>query len=355
MNYDQRIQRFIRTMESMGAEVTVWDRRTKRYPSGAIETRWSHGPAMYLDYNRIIARMIRHHKSDLIYAADIDVMPGLIFGLRHNREIPVILDLHEWFPQVIELEGRPLKKSVWQWIEQRSVAFATAHMTVNQSLRRIFEEKYEKNFTVVRNVPEIQADKQTNPENRLNNRILYYQGALNKGRGLLTALDALKLLPGWRLWLVGTGDIESEIKVKARVEAMTDKEGLEDRVVFFGRKSPEELHKLAGQATVGLNLLSGVSKSYYYSLANRYFDYIHAGLPAIHMNYPEYQKLMDEYTVGCLIDDLSSESVMRNVQQMTRNKELYFKMVEQCSLAKLEYNWKNESKVLLEVINGIKI
>lgn len=348
LKYDQRIRRIISTIESIGGTVTVWDRKTAAYPEGKIEPRWNHGPGMYLDYNRRIARLVSQHKTDLIYAADIDVMPGLMWGTSGNDKTPLLLDLHEWYPEVIELEKKPLKRVLWRWVERRSVEFATAHMTVNQSLKRIFEAQYGQSFTVVRNVPELLPGVEVSSGKRLENKIIYYQGAINDGRGLETAVESLQYLPGWRLWLVGDGDVVDKVKRKVKVEG-------KDRVVFFGRKSPDELRELAGQATVGLNLLSGSSRSYYYSLANRYFDYIHAGLPAIHMDFPEYQSLMKEYRVGELITSLSPKALADTVRKMTADNTLYNSMIDACFSAKESYNWQEESKELIEVLEGLSV
>ena len=347
LRYDQRILRMIAAMESVGMEVVVWDRQTGQYPCGKIKGKWSSGPRFYLEYNYQISRLVREVHSDMHYAADIDVMPGLMHGLRRKKKVPLLLDLHEWYPEVIELEGKPLKKRIWQWVEEKSVKRATECMTVNHSLSRIFEKKYGKSFAVVRNVPDPFLAVVSDPMVRLKNKILYYQGALNEGRGLRKVIDWMEYLPEWRLWLAGDGDIAHELREKVR------QKGLADRVVFYGRLAPEELPRLAGQATIGLNLLSGDSRSYYYSLANKYFDYIHCGLPGIHMDFPEYIDLMKEYRVGELLRDLSSEAFVNLVHQMTRSPERYIKMTERCDQAALEYNWEKESLVLRTLLEKI--
>lgn len=345
--FDQRIQRIAAVMTSLGAEVIIWDRWSENYPEGKIKPRMTSGPAFYLDYNLKVFQMARKHRTDLTYAADIDVMPGLMRAIGPSGKTPLLLDLHEWFPEVIELNDKPVKRRIWQWVESQSVAIASAHMTVNHSLKSIFEGKYGKEFTVVRNVSDIQPELEVDSDIRLVNKVLYYQGAINEGRGLETAIESLHLLQGWRLWLAGDGDISEKMKTKARIE------GLEDRVMFYGRMLPEELPGLASQATVGLNLLSGQSKSYYYSLANKYFDYIHAGLPSIHMNFPEYQKMIKEYRVGSLLFDLSPDSLAKIVRDMVSDNSLYNSMVSQCGSARKLYNWEEESKVLVELVRRL--
>jgi hypothetical protein len=39
-------------------------------------------------------------------------------------------------------------------------------------------------------------------------------------------------------------------------------------------------------------------------LANKFFDYIQAGIPQVTMNFPEYAAINREYEVAVLIDDL---------------------------------------------------
>ena len=36
----------------------------------------------------------------------------------------------------------------------------------------------------------------------------------------------------------------------------------------------------------------------YLALPNKFFDYMHAGLPQIAMNYPEYQKINSQFEVA---------------------------------------------------------
>lgn len=334
-------------MEEMGADVRVFDRGTESHPEGRLQTRSSSGPMMYFEYNRQISRLVKQTRSDLIYAADIDVMPGLMWGLWGKKDIPLLLDLHEWFPEVVELQHKPLKKAVWRWIESRSVHTASALMTVNHSLQRVFEDQYHREVAVVRNVPVARPTSTVSVDQRLRNKILYYQGALNEGRGLKEAIRSLHRLPGWKLWLVGTGDIGQDL------ERMVAELGLQRQVQFFGRRSPEELPELAGQATVGLNLLCGDSKSYFYSLANKYFDYLHDGLPAIHMDYPEYRKLITEYEVGVLVGTVSVDSIAEAVAELTRGKKQYEGFAERCDQARSMYHWERESKEFVAVLGSM--
>ncbi len=63
---------------------------------------------------------------------------------------------------------------------------------------------------------------------RLEDKLLFYQGVLHPYRGLEEVILALRMVPGWRLWIAGDG------KHRAYLEAMVRQEGLQDRVLFWG-------------------------------------------------------------------------------------------------------------------------
>jgi hypothetical protein len=72
-------------------------------------------------------------------------------------------------------------------------------------------------------------------------------------------------------------------------------------VAFKGLLSPNELKRISAQCFVGYNLLNAQSLSYYYSLSNKYFDYVQAGIPSISSHLPEYELLNSEYGCGVCI------------------------------------------------------
>jgi glycosyltransferase involved in cell wall biosynthesis len=105
-------------------------------------------------------------------------------------------------------------------------------------------------------------------------------------------------------------------------------------------------------ALVGLNLLEARSRSYYYSLANKFFDYIHAGVPSVNMNFPEYRKIIDRYPVGICIEELSANTIADAVRRIT-DTELQNKMITSCLEARMEFQWDREKEHLLSVINTL--
>ncbi|HEX6171515.1 MAG TPA: group 1 glycosyl transferase, partial [Chitinophagaceae bacterium] len=77
------------------------------------------------------------------------------------------------------------------------------------------------------------------------------------------------------------------------------------------------------------------------------FDYIHAGIPQVTMNYPEYKKLNDQFKIAELIDDLEPETIAKAINKILNNNELYLQLKQNCFVAKQELNWQKEKDRLL--------
>ena len=173
--------------------------------------------------------------------------------------------------------------------------------------------------------------------------VLLYQGALNAGRGIETLLEAMQHLDNVQLWLAGEGDLSDALRRQA-VEL-----GLENKVRFLGYVKPDDLKTLTAQAWLGLNLLENRGLSYYYSLANKFFDCVQAEVPVLTMNFPEYRALNAEHEVAVLLDELSPEAVAGAVRQLLDDPAAYQRLQANCRAAREVWNWEREQEVLLKV------
>ena len=128
---------------------------------------------------------------------------------------------------------------------------------------------------------------------------------------------------------------------------------LEDKVIFKGYIVPSELWNYTKDATIGITLFDKVGASNYYSLANRFFDYIQAGIPQLCVDYPVYREINGQYSVALLVDDLSPENLAASLNNLLANDVLYQELQENCFRARTIYNWQNEEKYLLEFYQQI--
>lgn len=336
LRFDQRLRRMADTLASMGQEVVLVGRRKRGESSIKSDhsfkrlTCWvAKGPFFYLEYNIKLFFYLFFRQWDIVVANDADSL--LACGAaRILRRKMLVYDSHELFTEVPELKGKYVVRLVWHLIQRFFVPFSVLALTVGDKIAVRLTDMYGKKFYAIRNVPSLKVASGQRSE-----KIMLYQGTLNVKRGIEEAINSLTVLKDWKLWIAGTGPIEEQLKT------LVVSENLEDRVVFYGGVSPEQLHDLTCTATVGLNMLSSDSLNYYFSLANKFFDYVQAEIPSICMNYPEYQKLNEQFEVAILVEDCSSDALISAINTL-EDEDLATRLVANCEAAKQEWNWERE-------------
>ena len=119
--------------------------------------------------------------------------------------------------------------------------------------------------------------------------------------------------------------------------------------------SPEKLYNYTINAWIGVTLFENTGLSNYYSLANRFFDYINAGIPQLCVDYPVYREINNNAPIAVLISGLQEENISKNINELLENELLYNKLQQNCLEVRNELNWQQEEKKLLAFYNSILI
>ena len=348
LTYDQRMIRICTSLSQAGHQVMLVGRvlpnskplQNRNYQQYRLKCFFHKGKFFYLEYNLRLLIWLLTQKMDVLYAVDLDTLfPA--FLVRKLRRIKLIYDAHEYFTETPEVTDRKFTKSIWEALAKRAIPSADACITVGTALADLMGKRYQQHFYVIRNVPfpqQIASVKKAEPP------VLLYQGALNEGRGLEEMINAMPYFKNVQLWLAGEGDLSQQLR-----QQVQDLQ-LEEQVHFLGYVQPHDLRKITLQASVGLNLLQNKGLSYYYSLANKAFDYIQAEVPSINMAFPEYIALQQAYETFELVDNLETETLVKAVQNLLSDAENYRQRLENCRHAKQFLHWEKEEKVLLELM-----
>ena len=345
------MQRICHSLATHGYEVILIGRqKTNSIPLQSVSFQqrrlqcwFEKGKFFYIEYNIRLFFLLLHIPFDILSSVDLDtLLPCVLVGKIRSK--PCVFDAHEYFTEVPELLHRPRTKRIWTLLSNWLIPKVDMAYTVSQSLQQLFSELYNKPFHLVRNIavtlPSTQTTISTPP-------VILYQGALNEGRGIEALLNAVQEIPDVLLWLAGEGDLSTALRQQ------TAKLQLNDRVKFWGYIPPDELKQLTLQASIGINILENKGLSYYYSLANKTFDYIHAGLPAIHSNFPEYQLLNEQFEIGVLVDDLSTYTLKTAILKLINDKAYYTDLQENCKQAAKVFNWETEEERLIELYKTV--
>jgi glycosyltransferase involved in cell wall biosynthesis len=346
IRYDRRMQRICTTLAENGFEVTLVGRKLPdsialpefQFRCVRLKCWFTKGKLFYIELNIRLYFYLLKLQSDIFSAVDLDTALPVLWVSRQKGK-PSCLDAHEYFPEVPEVERRPIVKWIWKRVEAYVIPRFSAVYTVSQSIADTYTKQFKREISLVRNMPHKVKYEPLPFERR--SKVLLYQGALNEGRGLESLLFAMQGVDA-ELWLAGKGDIEVELR------ALSVKLGLEKKVSFLGWIAPEDLPKLTQKAFIGLNLLEARSKSYFFSLANKTFDYVQASVPAIHMNFPEYRALFTQYPVGLLVDGLEPQTIRQAIETLLI-EENWIACAEACQRASKEWIWEQEEQKLIEI------
>lgn len=278
---------------------------------------------------------------DAICAIDLDtILP--CFYISKQKRITRIYDAHELFCEMKEVVTRPNIYKLWKKIEQKTVPHFTHGYTVNKPIAKEFEEMYGVQYEVIRNI----ALKNIAAINHPKKKYILYQGAVNEGRSFETLIPAMKHVDAI-LIICGDGNLMAEVK------ELVKQYQLEEKIIFKGMLPPDELKKYTSEAYIGITIFENKGMSNYYSLANRFFDYMQAGVPQLCVNYPAYSELNNEHEIAYLIDDTKAETITSALNTLLRNEDLWRRLHSNCRQAAEELNWENEAKKLLQFYKNI--
>ncbi|MBL0310838.1 MAG: glycosyltransferase family 4 protein [Bacteroidetes bacterium] len=345
LTYDQRMQKVCRSLAQAGYDVELIGRKRdismpisiEPYRQTRLKCFFNKGKFFYLEYNLRLLFHLASMNFDAICAVDLDtVMPVSIIGRLKGAKL--IFDAHEYFSETPEVVRRPLIKKIWEWIDRTFVPGFDLIYTVSPGLANIFSTRYGQPVHVILNVPLLEEKEKKESAHRP--ATLIYQGTLNEGRGLEQMIEAMKSIDA-KLLLAGEGDLSEELRQLVR------EQNLEQKVEFTGWLLPDHLAKVTETADIGIHVSLNKGLSYYHSLGNKFFNYIHAGLPQVCTTYPEYQKINEQYNVALLIQDDSPDEIVKAVQRLQDNPDLFVRLKRNCETCSRVYNWQEESTKLL--------
>jgi glycosyltransferase involved in cell wall biosynthesis len=296
---------------------------------------------------RFLLALFRLRPSSVEAIDPYALIPARIYSLFFRCRI--VYFSMEYFAEMPSLRGKPFKRRVWRGLEKWGAAGAAATATVcngiADSLRKDFRTE---TVITVRNVPESAVP---GDPSLLRERcgvgpgipILLYQGALQEGRGLEAAVEAMAALPDMHLAIIGAGPLLTPLGDSAR------KLGVSGRVHFLGEVDFRELTQLSPGAFAGLAPFQPLSQSYLYSLPGKLFEYIQAEIPVVTTDLPEIRKIVDGYRIGFCLSEYRPDTLAVCILRLAGDPELYRTCKENLRIAKQELCWEKEEEKYLSL------
>jgi glycosyltransferase involved in cell wall biosynthesis len=351
------MQRICTSLAAAGHKVTLVGRQNKGslalqqqpYEQVRLIVKHEKGKLFYLSFNWKLYQWLKKRPTSensmktAICAIDLDTIVPCYYASLQNGWLRVY-DAHELFTEQYEVKRRPWIAAIWRWVERYFVPKFPNGYTVNQLIADEFARRYRVEYPVIRNMPLAASHLQQTVENEwpwLPKQFFLYQGAVNEGRGFDELLEAMEQV-AWPLVIVGGGNYFE------KVQAFVAQKGLQQQVILAGYIAPDSLRRLTPKALAGITIFNKEGLNQFHSLANRFFDYVQAGIPQICVGYPAYRQLNLDFEVALLVNDIMPNTLASALNKLASDAVLQNKLTQNSRQAAKVWNWENESRQLLQ-------
>ncbi|MBN1108295.1 MAG: glycosyltransferase family 4 protein [Bacteroidales bacterium] len=357
--FDQRVQKIAETVSSLDCDVTIIGRHLREccvedsipFRTKKFSMLFKKGFLFYKFINVRIFFYLLFHRFDILVANDLDtLLPNFMVSIL--KRIPLVYDSHEYFRGVPEIQKRPFVKWVWTLIEKIIFPHLKYVMTVSDSIADIYNNEYGKRPVVVRNcarssdnISPFSRDELGIPRDHL--FLILQGGGINIDRGAEELVEAVSRLDKVTLLIAGSGDVIDDLKEKTIVL------NCYDRIKFLPPMPWEEMMRYTRSADAGVTLDKDTNLNYRFSLPNKLFDYISAGIPVIAGDLPEVSRIIGEHDCGIIIPQVTVEEIAAAIMKLRDDRELLNKLRQNAVNASGTLTWDSESKNVKKLYSEI--
>jgi glycosyltransferase involved in cell wall biosynthesis len=356
---DMRVQKHAMVLRDMGYSVKLIGRHLGKTPllslngirAARIRIPFRKGPVMYLFFNAALLVRLLINRADLYVANDLDtLLPCRIASCLYGK--PLVYDAHEYFTGQYGLAERRVKYIIWKWLEKKLLPGMHHMITVSASIAGLYHSEYGVNPVVVRNTALSTAavapfSRKKAGINEYDLVVVFQGSGINPGRGASELIEAMDLTEGVMLMIIGGGDMIDEIKLEVRQRV------LDKKVIFLPRMPWREMMQYTMCCDAGLSLDTDTCLNQRYSLPNKLFDYIAAGIPVIASPLPEVSALIVNYGCGIIIGDVSPRSIADALARLRDDKAYLSELKVKAAIAADDLCWEKERIAEQELFRSV--
>jgi glycosyltransferase involved in cell wall biosynthesis len=373
--HDSRVERQVEALRKLGYFTSVFALHEKglelreRYPFHEVRrfrllTRPlpKHKIVHVLKYAECIAQMCWASwrvKPALVHANDLDALPigYLAARLRRSR---LVYDAHELWAGISGRENfHPIVFALARWLEGTIARRADHVITVGGCIADHMAQNLKiPRPTVVRNVSAAsKSGRSINGGLRealgvsREVPIVLYLGGMVPGRGLETAIRAFTRVGGPAI-LVLMGQCSDSYR--STLSGLAEHLGIADRVVLLDPVPSEDVLRCASEATIGIAPIEGSCLNHRYSLSNKVFQYLQAGLPLLVSDLPEMASLVAQYNIGVTFTDGDASAFAETLNGLLASPERLAYFANNSRKSAPELSWEREEQILLKVYDELE-
>ncbi|MGW7834702.1 glycosyltransferase [Staphylococcus xylosus] len=288
-----------------------------------------------------VIRAIYKFQPEIIHANDFDIL--FMVKISGYKKAKVIFDAHEIYSKNMFVDSKPLLSKVVQELEKCFTKNINSFITVSNAAKDYYlSQGYKKEPIVITNAPIKEGFVAKNNNN--NNFEVVYQGQLVSNRGYEEFLEAGRYINDENIKLIirGFGHLENELKDLKKKKDINNVD-VQDPVEM------NQLVKSMSNSDVGVVLTKPTSINFEYTVSNKIFECLHAGLPVILSPVKEHIYLNDKYNFGIILDEVTPGKIAEAILKLKENAELYKELKKNVVKASNILTWQNEERKLIEI------
>jgi glycosyltransferase involved in cell wall biosynthesis len=179
--------------------------------------------------------------------------------------------------------------------------------------------------------------------------IILYLGHVMSGRGVETLIAAMAEVPRAHLVLLG-GSEQRDL-----VRGLAVAAGVGDRIHALARVPVDEVLDYAASADVGVSPIEDACLNYRYSLPNKLFQYMAAGLPVVASHFDQVREVVEGCAAGLTVDPSSAADMARAIRALVDDPGMSARMGENARAAvEARYNWATAAATLSAVYRQVR-
>ncbi|HIP48601.1 MAG TPA: glycosyltransferase [Lutibacter sp.] len=338
----------------------------KRYRSNKIAYKLSALAYELPFYSLFLKPKIKHfinsNAIEVLHIHDIRIA-GSVYKINEQLKLPIILDLHDNYPEVMKayphLQKFPgkyiISPKLWIRKEQYFIEKANYVISVSDEFIESLKNRLINNKEKVVLVPNsVRSDFYTNTfinseivTKFEDNFVLLYIGDTGLRRGLQTAIAAIPIIKKTisNIKLVIVGKSTTDYVLKQQVQDLK----IKDNVSFEGWKNEKLLASYIVTSSIGISPLIR-SKHHDLAYANKLFQYMSLGLPVLVSNATAQKRLVEKSKTGLVHLEKDTADFTSKVILMYQKKAIYNKFKNNAiAFIKEEFNWEITSKDLIKM------
>jgi len=310
---------------------------------------------LYFIY-RPICGLVQVPKASLYYLHEYRLFP-MVYLLSRLRGVPFIYDAHDYYPLVFDENTmspfwRKWFRPLLNWMEKLSIKHSIGMVTVNEGISNLYQKKFSVRPCILRNSHDIRMDREIEEGIRenlalsTNDFLIVAVGHNKEGLAVDNLIEAGGLAGGRvHIAFIGAGYEQHQETVL--------RDGLTERIHFIPPLSPTSIVPFIRGADASAILYYAMTEDYEFSLPNKFFQSISAGLPLLYPPLSEISQIAEKNKLGIEINPLDTESILHAIATFSNHPKLRDECAFRAQAASELLSWQQEEGGLSDLVKSV--